>query len=132
MPTKTGISTVRSGTLLEPNFCREFPRREGSNMRGRISTESLVLCVICLADMLSTLVLASMGSAVEYNPLMAACLRHSPCTFVLVKVASFLPFIVVIEWQRRRNPGFARTASRAAILLYLVTYAVLMARTNLV
>jgi len=101
-------------------------------MKSRVSTESLVLVMICLADMFATLFFVIRGYAVEQNPLMAACLRHSPMVFVLVKVLSFVPFVVAVELYRRRNAAFARLACRSAIALYLVTFVVLTVRINLV
>ena len=101
-------------------------------MRVRVSVESLILVAICLADMLSTLYFVMMGMAVEQNPLMAACIDHSPVTFVLVKMASFVPFIIAIELYRRKNPDFAIKACRCAIALYLVTFVALTLGTNIV
>ena len=100
---------------------------KGSMMRVNICTESIVLSVICLADMFSTLILVSMGIAVEHNPLMAACLRYSPVTFIFVKTASFIPFIIITENYRRKNPAFARMALRTAIFLYISVYVILTA-----
>jgi hypothetical protein len=100
-------------------------------MRARVCVESLILAALCLADMISTLLCVLSGKATEQNPLMAACLGHSPELFVLVKMASFVPFIVVVELYRRRNPAFATAASRAAIILYVVAYAVITAGVNL-
>lgn len=100
-------------------------------MTRYISIESMILSLICLADMLSTLILVSMGHAVEQNPLMAACLKQSAMTFVIAKTASFLPFVVVVEWYRKKNPQFARSASRAAIVLYVCTYVIITARVNM-
>ena len=101
-------------------------------MKSRVSTESLVLVTICLADMFATLFFVMRGCAVEQNPLMAACLRRGPVVFVLVKLASFVPFIVAVELYRRRDALFARLACRSAIVLYLVTFAALTIRTNLI
>ena len=99
-------------------------------MKTRVSGESIVLVMICLADMLSTLFFVMRGSAVEQNLLMAACLRQGPCVFVLVKILSFVPFVIAIEIYRRRNPDFARTACRSAIALYVVTFVALTLGTN--
>lgn len=100
-------------------------------MKYKVSTESLVLVTICLADMLATLFFVLRGSAVEQNPLMAACLRHGPMAFVLVKLMSFVPFIIAVEFYRRQNASFARLACRSAIALYLVTFVALTVGTNL-
>lgn len=100
-------------------------------MSLRVSRESLVLVAICLADMLSTLFFVMRGSAVEQNPIMAVCLQHSPAAFVLVKLASFVPFVVAVELYRRKDPAFARLACRSAIVLYVVAFVALTLGTNL-
>ena len=100
-------------------------------MKFKVSTESLILVAICLVDMLLTLFFVLRGYAVEQNPLMAACLRHSPVVFVLVKLVSFVPFIIAVEFYRRQNASFARLACRSAIALYLVTFVALTLGTNL-
>jgi hypothetical protein len=100
-------------------------------MRLKVSVESLVLVSICLADMLATLIFVLRGCASEQNPLMAACIERSPLLFVLVKIASFVPFVVAVEMYRKRNPAFARLACRCAILLYLTTFVVLTFHTNM-
>ena len=100
-------------------------------MKIKVSVESLILVAICTADMLATLILVLRGCAVEQNPLMAACMNHSPVTFVLVKTASFVPFVVAVELYRRKNPDFARMACRCAIVLYIVTFVTLTIGTNI-
>lgn len=100
-------------------------------MKLRLSTESIVLIAICLADMLSTLYFVLHGMATEQNPIMAACIQHSPALFVFVKLVSFVPFVVAVELYRRRNPGFARKACLCAIGLYLVTFVALTAGINM-
>jgi len=100
-------------------------------MNLRISTESLVLVTICMADMLATLYFVLNGMATEQNPIMAACIGHSPAMFVLVKMASFVPFVVAVELYRRRNPDFARKACLYAIVLYVVTFVALTLGTNI-
>lgn len=97
----------------------------------RVSKESLVLVAICLADMFATLFFVLRGCAVEQNPIMAVCLDHSPATFVLVKLASFVPFIIAIELYRKKDPRFARLACRSAIALYVVTFVALTIGTNM-
>lgn len=99
-------------------------------MRVKISAESLILVAICVADMLVTLYFVLAGVAVEQNPIMAACINYSPATFVLVKLASFVPFVVAVELYRRKNPGFARAVCRWAIGVYLVTFIALTLGTN--
>lgn len=100
-------------------------------MKLRLSLESIILALVCLGDMLSTLYLTSVGVAVEQNPLMAACIRHGTSSFILIKLLSFLPFIAVTEWYRRRNARFAQGAARTAIALYVLVYVIITAQTNL-
>lgn len=99
-------------------------------MQLRVSRESMILVAICLADMFATLFFVLRGCAVEQNPIMAACLRQSPAAFVLVKLLSFVPFIIAVELYRRKNPSFAQLACRSAIVLYLVTFIGLTLGTN--
>ena len=101
-------------------------------MKLRISIESIILVAICLADMLSSLYLIAIGVASEQNPLMAACLNHSPAMFILVKIASFVPFVIAVEIYRTKSPVFARAAVRCAIALYIVTFVALTLGTNMV
>lgn len=100
-------------------------------MKYRISLESTILVFICMADMLVTLYCVMAGFATEQNPLMAACINRSPWMFVLVKMISFVPFVVAIEVYRRKNPAFALGACRCAIALYLVAYVVLTVGVNM-
>ena len=100
-------------------------------MRVRVSIESMILVFVCVADMLATLYFVVSGLATEQNPLMAACINHSPVTFVLVKLVSFVPFVVAVELYRQRNPDFARRVCVAAIVLYVVTFVALTVKTNL-
>lgn len=100
-------------------------------MKVRIGGDSIVLVLICLADMLSTLFFVLRGAATEQNPIMAACLNTGPWMFVLVKLASFVPFVVAIEIYRKRNAAFAGWACRSAIVLYVVTFTVLTLGLNL-
>lgn len=105
--------------------------RKDPRMRVKICAESLILIAICVADMLATLWFVLSRMAVEQNPIMAACINHSPATFVLIKLVSFVPFVVAVELYRRRNPGFARAACRWAIGVYLATFVALTLGTNI-
>lgn len=100
-------------------------------MTYKISTESILLAAICMADMVLTIFLVQFRLAVEQNPLMAACLNKGVFAFVLVKMLSFAPFIILAEIHKRRNPTFVRFATRLAIALYLGVYAFIMIRVNL-
>jgi len=100
-------------------------------MARTITAESKILIAICLADMLSTVIAVLSGFAVEYNPLMAACIRRGIWVFIFVKLISFAPFILAVEYYRRKNPEFSRNACRSAIVLYIIVYIGLTIRANL-
>lgn len=99
-------------------------------MSLKISSESAFLAAICLADMILTATLVQFRLAVEQNPLMAACLERGILTFVVVKLLSFVPFIIIAEIYRRKKPEFIRTATRCAIALYLFIYTTVLVRVN--
>lgn len=100
-------------------------------MKIRVSIESLILVVICLADMLVTLFCVLSGIAVEQNPIMAACFNRGPGMFVAVKMISFVPFVVAVELYRKKNPSFARSVCRCAIGLYLTLFTILTLGVNM-
>ena len=91
-------------------------------MSKTLSTESMVLCGICLADLASTIFLVSYRGAIEGNPLMSYYLDHGIATFILAKLTLFAFPLFIIEWARRHRPKFAIMASRACIGLYLFAY----------
>ncbi|MFQ3549525.1 MAG: DUF5658 family protein [Armatimonadota bacterium] len=99
-------------------------------LKKQVCVESVVLAAICIADMLITLYYVMIGVATEQNPIMAAAINHSPETFVIVKMASFVPFIAAVEYYRRKQPDFAIKASRLAIGLYLAVYIVFTVGVN--
>jgi len=125
----TGIFAIRRGTVLE-HIIYERPVSE-YNLKQKVSMESLILAAICTADMTATIIFVALGWACESNPLMAACLRCSIYLFLVVKLASFTPFIFICEHHRKRNPGFVRAVMRVAITLYLVAYIALVTHQNI-
>ena len=100
-------------------------------MRLRISPECGLLAAICIIDMLLTLTVVQFRLATEQNPLMAACLHRGVGVFVITKLLSFIPFIMLAELHRKRNPMFVRTATRTAIVLYLCIYTTVLVHANL-
>jgi hypothetical protein len=92
--------------------------------------ESLLLIMICTADLISTLLLVGKGAAAEGNPLMGFYLRYGLGTFVLVKLSLiFLPLFVA-EWGRRYKPRFVRNMLRATIAVYLGMYLLVFLSIN--
>lgn len=93
-----------------------------SRLTTGISGESIAITVVCVFDLLTTLVLVAVGLAEEANPLMALCLRHSMVTFCLVKLGTMLALVGLAEWYRKRNPAFVRKIMRVAVAAYVLLY----------
>ena len=90
----------------------------------RIMRIHLVLLAVGVTDMLTTLYWVYTGSAIEFNPIMAAVLRVSPWAFVAVKMSTLLAYVGVMEWYRRRRcPALATIVGRITVLSYLGLYA---------
>lgn len=97
-----------------------------------LTRESLLLIAICTADLASTLLLLSGGTAVEGNPLMSYYLRYGIGAFVMVKLSLvFLP-IFIAEWGKQYRPRFVRTMLRATIAAYVGMYLLVFLTVNLV
>ena len=103
-------------------FCQtaSFP----AATKNRIGWESIVLFLICTADMLSTLFWIHTHAATESNPWMALWLQHGDLAFCAVKMLSFVPFLFVAAYYRPRRPRLIRVSLRGTIALYALVYAV--------
>ena len=86
--------------------------------------DSLLLLLICVADMLSTLYFVHAGMATESNPLMAHWLKMGDGAFCVAKITSFLPLLFVAAYYRESRPKLVSLSLRSAIVLYLVIYVV--------
>ncbi|MCC6445313.1 MAG: hypothetical protein IT210_17870 [Armatimonadetes bacterium] len=103
-------------------------------MQGGVPIKTLcpgnqILIGLCLADTVSTLILTSMGG-MEANPIMAYFLNRGAWHFVLAKIASFAPAVVLLENYRRRRPETADRMIYITIFLYLSIYIVAFMRVN--
>lgn len=92
--------------------------------------ESLILIVICLADLLFTMLLLGKSQASEGNPLMAYYLQFGVGAFVLAKLALLAFPIFVAEWSKQYRPEFVRSMMRFAIAAYVGIYVVLFLGVN--
>lgn len=92
--------------------------------------ESLVLAAVCLADLLSTLVLVGHQHASEGNPLMGYYLQLGIGVFILVKLMLVVLPVFILEWSKKFVPTFARRVVRIAIVAYVVVYAGLFLGVN--
>jgi hypothetical protein len=96
----------------------------------KITWESRLLTVICMADLITTIWFVRQGGASEANPMMRFYLERGIVPFVLAKMALFLGPLVILEWARRRRPRFVRTMMRMAIVLYICLYGTVVWRIN--
>ena len=93
-------------------------------LRAMFAWDSLLLLLICVADMLSTLYFVHAGMATESNPLMAYWLKMSDGAFCAAKIMSFLPLLCVAAYYRASRPKLVALALRTAIIMYVVIYVV--------
>ncbi|MGI4790676.1 MAG: DUF5658 family protein [Janthinobacterium lividum] len=91
--------------------------------RSWLAWDSLLLFLICTADMSSTLYWVHAGAATEANPWMAFCLLHGPLAFCAVKMLSFLPLLAFAAYYRARRPRLIAISLRGTCLLYVGIYA---------
>ena len=95
-----------------------------------LAKESLLLIVICMTDLLSTMVLLSNGQAVEGNPIMAYYLNYGIGAFVAVKLVLIFFPVYIAEWGMQYKPQFVRTVLRATIGLYIGLYLLVVLALN--
>ncbi len=96
----------------------------------RLSVETWILGLICVADMVSTVLLFRAGKAVEANPLLIPALNRGAGWFIVVKSAFFLVPLLGLEYLRTHRPRFVKTMLRAGIAGYLAIYVVGGLRLN--
>lgn len=90
--------------------------------QAALGWESIMLAVVCLADMLSTLYWVHTHQATEANPWMAHWLHQGDFAFCATKLLSFVPFLLVAAYYRPRRPRLIAVALRGTIVLYLAIY----------
>jgi hypothetical protein len=93
-------------------------------IKAMFAWDSLLLLLICVADMLSTLYFVHAGMATESNPLMAYWLKMGDGAFCAAKITSFLPLLFVAAYYRASRPKLVTFSLRIAIVLYLAIYLV--------
>jgi len=84
--------------------------------------DSLLLFLICTADMCSTLYWVHTGAASEANPWMAFCLYHGDAAFCAAKLVSFLPLLAFAAYYRPRRPRLIAVSLRSTVALYVGIY----------
>ncbi len=98
--------------------------------RRYLSNESWAIILICIADLLITLVLIDKGLAEEGNPLMRFYLGHGVWAFVLAKSIMVAAPVVIIEWGLRHRPRTVAALARVGIAGYLGVYALMFLTIN--
>lgn len=93
-------------------------------LRGTAQWESLLLCAICVSDMLSTLFWVHTHQATEANPWMSLWLHHGDGAFCAAKLISFVPFLLIAAYLRPRRPRLIAVALRGTLGLYISVYLV--------
>ncbi len=88
-----------------------------------LSAESWTIIVVCVIDLVLTLVLIERGLAEEGNPLMQFYLGYGVWAFVLAKSVLVLAPVVIMEWGRLHRPRTVKLLARAGIASYLGIYA---------
>lgn len=111
------IATTNSSPLRGPAFLESF-----------FSWEVVAFMMICVTDLCTTLVWTWHGFATESNPILGPLLRISPWLFAAFKIASFVPALVICSYYRRTHPKLVAWSLRAAIVVYLAVYAILVGR----
>lgn len=94
------------------------------------SVETIVLSVICLADLASTIFLVSYRGAEEGNPLMSYYLHQGIGSFIVAKLVLFVIPLGIAEWARQHRPRFVRQTLRFAIGAYLLAYVSVFLQVN--
>ena len=90
--------------------------------RRPVLWESLALTAVCTADMVSTLYLVRAHLAVESNALLSGSLSHSDASFLLLKGASYVVPIAILELLRTLRPDVVLRALRACLAGYIALY----------
>jgi hypothetical protein len=122
---------VNNATLTPaiPSNCRgsAFGHPQGfplGFLKALVAWDSVLFACICLLDMLSTIYFVQSGGATEANPVLAGTFRYGIWCFVLAKLCSFMPALVVAAYFRDRYPSFIGVCLRGAMIAYAIIYAI--------
>jgi len=92
------------------------------DIRRPAAVEVLLLLALCSLDMFSTIYWVRTGQATESNPFLAWTFRLHPLLFVLVKVGTYLPPLLLASYLARRHPRLVTILLRVVILAYVGLY----------
>jgi hypothetical protein len=86
--------------------------------------ESKIIAGLCVADLVSTIVLVRSQGATEANMVMRFYLQYGMLAFIGAKCMLFVPALMIAEWYRHHNPRLITGTLRLVILLYVGLYSV--------
>ena len=87
-----------------------------------LARETLLLGLVCSADLLLTAILISTGRFTEANPILAHYLQYGLGAMCLVKLASYTVPLALAEWYRQYKPEFVTRLLRVTLFLYVAGY----------
>lgn len=105
-------------------------RTEASKSAMTFSKESGIIAAIGILDLLTTLVWIHHYGAHEANPLFRFFLQQGVPAFVAAKALFLAGPLWALEWARLSHARFVLSASRVAIIAYLVLYGAGVAALN--
>ncbi len=100
----------------KPNFSGRF------RMRRAGEKESVVLGIICAADMLTTLFWVMTGQAEEANPVLGWTFGGHPVVFVIIKCLACMPALILSPRLAQTRRSFTIWLLRAIIIAYIAVY----------
>jgi len=100
----------------KPNFSGRFMMRRAGEK------ESVVLGIICAADMLTTLFWVMTGVAKESNPVLGWTFAGHPIIFVIIKCLACMPALILAPRLAQSHRHFTIWLLRVIILAYVAVY----------
>ncbi|MFM7187770.1 MAG: DUF5658 family protein [Armatimonadota bacterium] len=91
-------------------------------MRRAGEKESVVLGIICSADMLTTLYWVMTGQAEESNPVLGWTFAGHPVVFVITKCLACMPALILAPKLAQSHRIFTIWLLRAIIVVYVAVY----------
>lgn len=87
-----------------------------------VLAETILLVTLCTWDMLYTLICVRLGFAHEENPMLKGTIAHSDIAFLVVKGATFLVPVFVLELIRCIRPRLVTNVMRFVFVAYALIY----------
>ena len=91
-------------------------------LKNYVLPETILMVALCTFDTLYTLFCVRAGLAEETNPFLRHTLANSNAAFLLVKGASFLVPLTLLEFIRAHRPKFVEKAMRFGFMAYSTAY----------